>query len=166
MNIAIGSDGSGFDLKEAIKQHLQEKGIDFKDFSPDRTKGLQYFDVVPIVAPLIQNGEFDYAILICGTGMGMAMIANSYKGIRAAVCESVYTVKMCRAINNSNVLTLGGFIQAPWLANIMVDTFLSTQITEAEGLEAYRDFLLDAQLKIKELEEKIYLNDVVMTGRA
>lgn len=151
MKIAIGADGSGFELKEAIRKHLEELNIEYVDYAKEAR---EYYDIVPEVAPAVQSGECDYAILCCGTGMGMAQMANSYKGIRAAVVESTFAARMCRAINNSNVLTMGGFIVAPFMACEMVDVFLNTQI--AEGLDDFHDFLLDAQEKIKAVEEKIY----------
>ena len=151
MRIAVAADASGFELKEAIRAHLEEKNIEVIDYAE---AAREYYDVVPEVAPAVQSGEVDYAILCCGTGMGMAQMANSYKGIRAAVVESVFAAKMCRAINNSNILTMGGFIVAPFMACEMVDTFLETQITD--GLDDFHDFLLDAQEKIKAIEEKIY----------
>lgn len=151
MKIAIGADGSGFDLKEAIRKHLEEKKIEYTDYAKEAR---EYYDIVPEVIPAVQNGEYDYAILCCGTGMGMAQMSNSYKGIRAAVVESVFAAKMSRAINNSNVLAMGGFMIAPFMASEIVDVFLSTQITD--GLDDFHDFLLDAQQKIKAAEEKIY----------
>ena len=151
MKIAIGADESGFELKEAVRKHLEEKEIEYVDYAKEPR---EYYDVVPEVAPAVQSGECDYAILCCGTGMGMAQMSNSYKGIRAAVVESVFAAKMSRAINNSNVLTMGGFIVAPFMACEMVDVFLETRITD--GLDDFHDFLLEAQEKIKAVEEKIY----------
>lgn len=151
MKIAIGADGSGFELKEAVRKHLEEKGIKYADYAKEAR---EYYDIVPEVIPAVQSGEYDYAILCCGTGMGMAQMSNSYKGIRAAVVESTFAAKMCRAINNSNVLAMGGFMIAPFMACEIVDVFLSTQITD--GLDDFHDFLLDAQQKIKTVEEKIY----------
>lgn len=151
MKIALAADGSGFELKEAIRLHLEELNIEYVDYTKEAR---DYYDVVPEVAPAVQSKEVDYAILCCGTGMGMAQMANSYKGIRAAVVESVFTAKMCRAINNSNILTMGGFLVAPFMACQMVDAFLNTNITD--GLDAFYDFLLDAQEKIKAVEKEIY----------
>lgn len=151
MKIALGADGSGFELKQSIKEHLIERGIEVIDFAPEAR---EYYDVVPEVAPAVQRGEVDFGILCCGTGMGMAQMSNSYKGIRAAVVESVFAARLSRAINNSNILALGGFIVAPFMANDIVDTFLGTNITD--GLDAFHDFLLDAQEKIKAFEERIY----------
>lgn len=151
MKIALAADASGFDLKEAVRAHLQEGAIEFTDFAP---QAREYYDVVPELMPKLQKKEYEYAILFCGTGMGMAQMANSYQGIRAAVVESVFAAKMSRAINDSNVLTMGGFIIAPFMACEIVDTFLSTKITD--GLDDFHDFLLEAQNIIKSVEEKIY----------
>ena len=153
MKIAIGSDFAGFELKEAIRKHLEEKDISFVDFTPEAK---DYYDVVLDVIPGVQNKEFDCAILLCGTGMGMAQISNSFKGIRAAVCESVYSAKMCRAINDSNVLTMGGFLVAPWLGCQMVDVYLKTQL--GDDLDEFKDFLIAAQKKIAELEDTVIYN--------
>jgi ribose 5-phosphate isomerase B len=155
MKIAIGSDISGYDLKVALIQYFKEKGIAYKDFgTPDPDHTDEYYDVASAVSPLIQSGEYDYGVLLCGTGMGMAQVANSYKGIRAACVESVFAAKMCRAINDSNILCMGGFIVAPMMGVEMLDIFLNTQITE--GLDAFHDFLLTAQIRIKDLEAHIY----------
>jgi ribose 5-phosphate isomerase B len=155
MKIAIGADISGYDLKVALIKHLEDKGIEYKDFgTPDPDHPDEYYDVVPAAIPFIQSGEYDYGVLLCGTGMGMSQIANSYKGIRAACVESVYAAKMSRAINDSNVLCMGGFIVAPVMGVEMLDAFLTTQITE--GLDSFHDFLLDARQRIKDLEDILY----------
>jgi len=150
MKIAIGSDFAGFELKEAVREHLEKKGLDFVDFSPEAR---DYYDIVIEAIPRVQNKEFDCAILLCGSGMGMAQMANSYKGIRAAVCESLYSAKLCRAINNSNVLTMGGFLVAPWLGCKMVDIYLETQI--GDDMDEFKEFLLEVQDKIVELEDTV-----------
>ncbi len=155
MKIAVGADFGGFELKEAVCSHLKEQGhtiTDYGTLAPDAP--VEYYDIVPKVAPLVQNNEVDRAILFCGTGMGMAQIANSYRGIRAAVCESVYAARLCRVINNSNILSMGGFLVAPHLGCQMADVFLGTQMTD--GFDNLAEFLKDAQKKITALEEKIY----------
>ncbi|MCU6761712.1 Ribose-5-phosphate isomerase B [uncultured Roseburia sp.] len=151
MKIAIGADASGFELKEAVRKHLEELNIEYTDFAKEAR---DYYEIVPEAVPAVQRGDFDFGILCCGTGMGMAQMANSYQGIRAAVVESTYTAKMSRAINNSNILTMGGFVVAPFMACEMVDVFLNTQITD--GLDDFHDFLLDAQKRIKAVEKTIY----------
>ncbi len=156
MKLAIGSDKSGFYLKEAVKRHLAEKGYQVDDHgTQDFEKGIPFFEVAPIVAKKIQKKEYERAILICGTGMGMAIVANKFKGVYAAVAESVYSATKCRVINNANILTMGGWITAENMALEMVDAFLSTGFTQ--GLEAWRQsFLKKADQKVAEIENEIY----------
>ena len=105
MKIAIGSDKSGFSAKEAIKAYLTEVGTDFADLGTvDLEQVHPYYQVASEVAPLVQNGTYDRAILICGTGAGMCVVSNKFKGVHAVACEGVYSAKMARAINNANVL--------------------------------------------------------------
>lgn len=98
MRVALGSDKSGFLLKEAIKTYLTEQGIEFEDMgTQDLEHGKPYYEAAPVVARAVQSGKFDRGILICGTGMGMSLVANKFDGIYAACVESVYGAKMCRS---------------------------------------------------------------------
>ena len=127
MKIAIGSDKSGISANEAIKAYLTESGADFDDLGTlDLNEVHPYYQVAGDVAPLVQNGTYDRAILICGTGAGMNVVANKYKGVHAVACEGVYSAKMARAINNANILCMGGWIVGPEMAVEMTKTFLST----------------------------------------
>ena len=127
MKIAIGSDKSGFSAKEAIKAYLIEAGVEFEDLGTQDLEHVHpYYEVASKVAPLVQDGSFDRAILICGTGAGMSVVANKYKGVHAVACESVYSAKMARAINNAKVLCMGGWIVGPEMAVEMTKTFLAT----------------------------------------
>lgn len=154
--ILIGSDKSGFQLKEAIKQHLTEQGYEVSDCgTTDENEPKGFFIVAPIAAQKLQSGEFEKAILICGTGMGMAIVANKYKGVYAAVCENTYAAEKCRAINDANVLTLGGWITGDIAGCEIVDKFLQTGFTD--NLEEWRQkFLRNAKEKVKEIEDNIY----------
>lgn len=156
MRVVIGSDKSGFYLKEGIKKYLVEKGYEVDDFGTQNFEnGVPFFQVAPVVAKKIQKKEYERGILICGTGMGMAIVANKYKGVYAAVAESVYSAQKCRAINNANILTMGGWITAENMAFEMVDTFLETEFME--GLEEWRqEFLKKAGIKVNEIENEIY----------
>ncbi|OGO79689.1 MAG: sugar phosphate isomerase [Clostridiales bacterium GWC2_40_7] len=158
MRIAIGSDKSGFYLKEAILKHLLEKGYEVDDFGTKSFEnGIPYFEVAPVVAKKVQSGEYERGILICGTGMGMAVVANKYKGVYAAVVESVYAAAKCRAINNANILTMGGWMIADIMALEMVDAFLNTEFTH--GLEEWRQvFLKNACKKVAESENGTFGN--------
>jgi len=154
MKVVIGSDKSGFPLKEAIKKHLEEKNIPFEDLGTlDIDHPSPFFEVAPKIADAIAEGKADKGILCCGTGMGMAVVANKNKGITAAVCESVYTAKMCRAVNDANVLCMGGWLTADWLGLQMTDAFLNTEFTQ--DLEDWRqEWLRNAKLKVQEFEDK------------
>lgn len=156
MKIALGSDKSGFLLKEAIKQYLKDNGIPFDDLGTtdlDSPKG--YFVVAPLVAGKVQAGEYDRAILICGTGAGMSVVANKYKGVYAVACESVYTAKMARAINNAQILCMGGWIVAPEMGVKMAEAFLTTEWLQ--DLEDWRKtWLTGASATVRELEETLF----------
>ena len=128
MKIAIGSDKSGFSVKEAIKAYLTEIGADFEDVGTlELDKVHPYYQVASEAAPRVQSGEFDRAVLICGTGAGMCVVSNKYKGVYAVACEGVYSAKMARAINNANILCMGGWIVGPEMAVEMTKTFLATE---------------------------------------
>ena len=104
MKVAIGSDKSGFAAKESIKALLSEAGISFDDLGTRDLEHVKpYYMVADEVAPLVAAGAYDRAILICGTGAGMSVVSNKYKGVYAVACEGVYSAKMARAINNANI---------------------------------------------------------------
>ena len=92
--------------------------------------GQPYYMVAPVVAEKISVKEYERGILICGTGMGMAIVANKYPGVYAAVCENTYAAEKCRAINDANILTMGGWITADFAGCAIVDKFLNTAFTE------------------------------------
>ena len=157
--LIIGSDKSGFILKEAIKKHLIEQGYDIEDCGTWRVEeAMPFFEVAPIAARKIQKGQYEKGILICGTGMGMAIVANKFKGVYAAVVENTYGAEKARAINNANILTLGGWITAEIAGCAIVDKFLNTAFTQ--DLEAWRqEFLKNAYAEVKMIEEKSYSNE-------
>lgn len=156
MKVIIGSDKSGFTLKEAIKAHLTEKGYEVEDCGTQDLDNVKpFFITAPLLAPRVQSGEFEKGILICGTGAGMAILANKYDGVYAMPCSDIYDARMCRAINDANVMTMGGWKVAPEVGCEMVDTFLATDFTE--GLEEWRqEFLKGAKEKVREVEAGIY----------
>ena len=127
MKLAIGSDKSGFAVKEAVKAWLAENGYEAEDLGTvDLNDVHPYYRVASEVAPKVQDGTYEKAILICGTGAGMSVVANKFKGVHAVACEGVYSAKMARAINNANVLCMGGWIVGPEMAIEMVRAFLNT----------------------------------------
>ena len=156
MKLAIGSDKSGFAVKEAVKSWLQENGIEFDDLGTvDLNDVHPYYRVASEVAPKVQDGTYEKAVLICGTGAGMSVVANKFKGVYAVACEGVYSAKMARAINNANVLCMGGWIVGPEMAVEMVKTFLAT--AWCQDLEDWRAANMHRfAAKVSAIEDGIY----------
>lgn len=127
MKIAIASDHAGRNLRKIIRLHLLEKGLSVRDYGVgDEVERVDYPDYAKTVAQAVADGQFDLAILVCGTGLGMAMAAGKVRGIRAACCTDEFMGRMARAHNNANVLTLGERVVGPGLALSIVDVFLGT----------------------------------------
>jgi len=138
MNVAIGADHGGYKLKEEIKAHLKKKKIKFKDFGTFSEASVDYPDIGKKVARAVASKKFDFGILICGTGLGMAMVANKVRGIRAAVCHNIYTARMSRAHNDANILSLGGRVLKGKLAMNIVNTFIKTPFEGGRHLRRVR----------------------------
>lgn len=131
MKIALGADSYGFPLKESIKAHLQSRNIATQDFGVNSTAEVTpYYYTAHEVAKLVSQGALDKAILVCGTGMGMSIIANKHPGIFAAVCETTYAAEKSRSINNANILTLGSMITTAEVAKDIVEVWLQTEFTQ------------------------------------
>lgn len=124
--IAIGSDHGGYELKEFVKRHLIENGIEVKDYGVFTEDSVDYPDCARPVCKAVQSGEAERGILLCGTGIGISIAANKFKGIRAALCSDVYSAKMSAEHNNANIICLGGRVTGRELAFMIVDTWLST----------------------------------------
>lgn len=125
MKIALGSDHAGFHLKEKIKEFLVSKGYQVIDVGAISSEPTDYPIYAKDVATLVQRGEAQYGILICGTGIGMCITANKFKGIYAALCTDEYMAKVSKLHNNANVLCLGGRVLGDELAFSIVDAWLS-----------------------------------------
>ena len=127
MNIILGSDHAGFDLKAVCKTYLEEKTThSVKDAGVFDKESADYPDIAHKVAKAVQSGEFDRGILICGTGLGMSMVANRYKNIRAALCYHSYAARMSRLHNDANILAMGERVLGPGLAIEILEVFLET----------------------------------------
>lgn len=124
--IVLGSDHAGFELKQHIKQFLTQKGYEIKDLGCDSPKSVDYPLFGELAAREVADGMADYAIIVCGTGLGISMAANKVRGIRAALCTNEYMARMARLHNDANVLALGSRVVGAGLAEAIVDTFLST----------------------------------------
>ncbi len=143
MKIVFAADPFALPLRKAIVEHLKKAGHEVLDFgASEENTEIQYYDSCVKACEALQRGEGERGILLCGTGMGMNVIANRFQGVRAAVVESVFAAKMCRAINDANVLCLGAMIWGDWMALEAVDVFLKTQL--GDGLEDLKAFLQEA----------------------
>lgn len=127
LRIAIGSDHGGYEYKEQIVRHLKEKGYECVDVGTYSTDSCDYPVIARAVTTKITTGEADRGILICGTGIGMSIVANKVKGIRAALCGDTFSARASRAHNNSNVLCLGERVIGINLAMDIVDIWLESK---------------------------------------
>lgn len=130
--IGIGSDHGGFALKEAIKKHLEERGLEYKDFGTYSNASCDYPVYGRAVAKAVAAGECELGILICGTGIGISITANKVPGIRAALCSDCFSAEATRQHNNANILALGARVLGEGLALKIVDTFLDTPFSNDE----------------------------------
>jgi len=124
--IAIASDHAGYDLKTVVAQDLSEMGYEVLDLGTDGPQSVDYPDFGAALAKVVQGGEVERGILICGTGIGISMAANRYPGVRAAVCWDETSARLTREHNDANVLALGARLLGVEVAKECVRTFLST----------------------------------------
>lgn len=133
--IAIASDHGGFDLKEAVRKHLEEKGIECRDFGTDNKASCDYPDFAGAAAKAVADGECERGIVICTTGIGVSIVANKVNGIRCGLCTNVTQARLTREHNDANMLALGAGITGQTAAMDIVDTFLSTEFSHGERHE-------------------------------
>jgi len=125
--IAIGSDHGGYELKEIIKIFLKKIGYEYQDFGSYDTNSVDYPTIAKEVAQEVCANNFSKGILICGSGIGIAIAANKIKGIRAATCNDIYCAKMSRLHNNANILTMGARVIGTDVACEIVKIWLETE---------------------------------------
>ena len=130
--IAIGSDHGGFELKEKVKAHLQECGIEVKDMGCYDKSSVDYPSFGHAVAKAVAGGECEKGIVICTTGIGISISANKVPGIRCALCSEPVSAKMTRLHNDANVLAMGAAVVGEMIAMDIVDTFLHTEFSAEE----------------------------------
>lgn len=130
--IALGCDHAGFELKQAIINHLNERKIEFKDFGTYSTDSVDYAVFAEKAARAVAGGECELGLLFCGTGVGISMAANKVRGIRAACCSDLFSAEMTRRHNNANILCLGGRVVTAEKAIELVDIFLDTPFSGEE----------------------------------
>lgn len=130
--LAIGCDQGGYSLKLEVIKYLEEKGIEYKDCGTYSEDAVDYPVYARKVVKEILSGNCEKGILICGTGIGISITANRYKGIRAALCGDCFSAEATRQHNDANILAMGARVVAPGLALKIVDTFLNTPFSGAE----------------------------------
>ncbi|MGM0901398.1 ribose 5-phosphate isomerase B [Mesobacillus maritimus] len=126
MKVAIASDHGGINIREEIKQQMEEMGIEYEDFGCECDTSVDYPDFALPVAEKVAAGEFDRGILICGTGIGMSIAANKVKGIRCALVHDVFSAKVTRQHNDSNIIAMGERVIGAGLAREIAKAWLTS----------------------------------------
>lgn len=127
MKIAIASDHGGYALKEQVKQHLLERGLEVEDLGTHSEDSVDYPVYGKLCGQTVASGKADLGVVVCGTGIGISIAANKVKGIRCGLCTSVEMAHLTKQHNNANVLALGGRTTKPELAMAIVDEWLDTE---------------------------------------
>ena len=130
--IAIGCDHGGFKLKQAVMKHLEERGLEYKDYGTYSDESCDYPVYGKAVANAVASGECDRGIIICGTGIGISIAANKIRGIRAALCGDCFSAEAPRLHNDANILAMGARVVGEGLALKIVDIFLDTPFSGDE----------------------------------
>lgn len=125
--IVIGSDHAGYELKLKVIEHLKERGVEVTDVGTDSVASCHYPVFAHRLCKKIQDGEFTLGILVCGTGVGMSIVANKHKGIRAAACSDTFSARLTREHNDANVLCFGERVVGAGLALDLVDQFIDAE---------------------------------------
>ena len=146
MKIALGSDHAGIRLKPVLIDYLIKNGYDFKDFGTYSTGSCNYAEYGAKVAEAVASGEYDRGILICGTGIGMSIVANKVPGIRCAHCHDTFSAKATRLHNDSNIIAFGERVIAAELMLDIVELFLTTEFEGGRHIDRLNT--------IKEIEQK------------
>lgn len=144
MKVVVGSDHAGYDLKEVLKKHLVSKGVEVLDAGANGLDSVDYPEYGQKVSKLVVNDNYDFGIVVCGTGIGISIAANKVKGARAALVYDLETARLAKQHNNANVIAFGGRMPSAKIATDLVDEFIKT------------DFELRHQKRVSMLED---LND-------
>jgi len=153
MKIIIGADPYGYALKEEVKKAITEEGYEVFDVSPEP---IEYYNAAKLVAEGVQSGKYDRGIVLCGTGMGVSIIANKHKGVYAALCESWFQARRARICNNTNVLCMAGMLTGFSLGVEMALVWLKTEYLEGYSPEEIELFGGDFQ-ELLDVEKELFL---------
>lgn len=150
MKIGIGCDHAGLELKNEILSLLKDLGFEYVDFGTDSPQSVDYPDFGEKVSEAVSSGGIERGILICGTGIGMSIVANKFSHVRASLCNELFTARMSRLHNDANILVLGGRIVGKDLAKEIVRTWISTPFEgERHSLRLKKITLIEDRLKRK-----------------
>ena len=153
-NIILGSDHNGIELKKIIKEYLLEKKFNPIDIGPFNTNKVDYPDYASQVAKIIASGDADFGILICGTGIGMSIVANKVAGIRAALVHNLQTAPLTKEHNNANILCLGAWVVNSEVSLQIVDSWLTAKFGE------YRHVKRVAKIDVNPTNKIVFTNGV------
>ena len=157
MKIAIGCDHGGINLKPVLVDYLEKNNIEYKDFGSFTKESVDYNDFGVQVAKAVASKQYDLGILICGTGIGMSIVANKVKGVRCGHCHDVFSAKMTKLHNDANVLALGERVVGPGLMLEIVDAFI-------ERINLSGDNQIEICYKFSNIFEDIIINGGVYIG--
>lgn len=127
MKVVVGSDHGGFELKEVLKKHLEDKGVDVIDVGAYDTNSIDYPDIAVKACEKVTSGECSWGVLVCGTGIGISIAANKVKGIRCALVSNEYCAEMTKRHNNANMIAFGGRVTGPDLAKNILDAYINAE---------------------------------------
>ncbi|MFA0116812.1 ribose 5-phosphate isomerase B [Vibrio breoganii] len=146
MSIAIGCDDAAVELKEILKQHLSAKGIEFVDYGAAPEDGILYPDVAKEVSVAVSKGRHERGIILCGTGIGVSIVANKVPGIRAALCHDTFSAERARKSNDAQIITMGARVIGSELAKSILDTWLQSEFSDGPSTPKVN--------RIKEIEKE------------
>ena len=150
MKVVLASDHRGYRLKESLKTFLEEKGVEFFDVGTFSDDSVDYPDFAMLAAEKVSHGDYARGIFICGSGIGMCVVANKFPGVRAAVCHDVSSAEMSRKHNDSNILGLGADVINEELARKILQVWLETKFEGGRHLRRVQ--------KISEIESRLMKN--------
>jgi RpiB/LacA/LacB family sugar-phosphate isomerase len=143
MRIAVGADHAGFEMKRDLAAQMAQQGHEILDVGTHSSAAVDYPDIAEAVATALRNGQVDRGVIVCGSGAGVAVAANKFPGVRAAVCHDAYTARQAVEHDDLNVMCLGARVVGPALARTLVEQFLSATFT-AEDRHLKRLAKIDA----------------------
>ncbi|MBQ3890956.1 MAG: ribose 5-phosphate isomerase B [Lachnospiraceae bacterium] len=127
MKIAIANDHAAIELKQVVKKYLEEKGHSVDDFGADKNEGISYTVYGETVGEKVAAGEYDFGVLICGTGVGISIAANKVPGVRAGVCSEPTTARLVKEHNNANIIAFGARIVGEEVAKSILDAYMEAE---------------------------------------